>query len=210
MKKLTAAAAAALLYACGSAPEVPKEPAAPPARPAKVTQFYASPAAIPPGDRALLCYGVEDAKSVRLEPEVDTIAPSMARCVEVRPKGTTEYRLLAMGADGVEAQAATTLTVDPNAPRSNSGGAAPAASAAPMLIQFVTASATQVAPGGRVTICYGVQGAKSVTLSPPGGEVENSARACINQNVGATTTYTLTAVDAAGRRDSEKLTIRVQ
>ncbi len=209
MRDCLIAAALAAMVSCGSAPPPAKE-ATPPPKPARITQFYVSPSAVPPGERALLCYGVEDTKTVRLAPEVETIAPSLARCVEVRPKATTEYTLFASGADGVEAQAATTLTIDPRAPRSKTGAAGAGTAAGPTLIQFLTSSAASTAAGGRVTICYGVVGAKSVSLSPGGRSLENSARACFNENLKETTTFTLTAVDEAGGRDSEKLTIRVE
>ncbi|MEZ5356194.1 MAG: hypothetical protein R2762_26465 [Bryobacteraceae bacterium] len=201
------AIALAVLAACSSAPPPPAKEEPPPAQPAKITQFYASPPAIPPGDRALLCYGVEDTKTVRLDPDVDRIAPSLARCIEVRPKSTTVYTLYAAGADGVEAQAAATVAIDPKAPRSTSGVAV---AAGPTLIQFFTASAASTTPGGRVTICYGVNGAKSVSLSPGDRALDNSARACFNQNVASTTTFTLTALDGSGGRDQETLTVRVE
>ncbi len=76
----------------------------------KILHFYASPAAIPPGGRALLCYGVLNAATVVAEPAVEGIGPSISRCVEVRPARSTEYKLTATGA-GATVGAATRIEV---------------------------------------------------------------------------------------------------
>lgn len=57
----------------------------------KITQFYANYA---PG-KTLLCYGVANAKSVRIEPALESITPSLSRCIEASPRKTTEYTLTA-------------------------------------------------------------------------------------------------------------------
>jgi hypothetical protein len=73
----------------------------------KITQFYASPSRIRKGDAAQLCYGVVFAEkvSLRSEPEgekLDAVWPSLLRCVEVRPRVTTQYTLVATDKAGVE------------------------------------------------------------------------------------------------------------
>ena len=68
----------------------------------KVLMFYANPPVIQRGDRALLCYGVSNAKSVRIEPAVDGVGPSLSRCVEVKPAGDTKYTLIATDESGRE------------------------------------------------------------------------------------------------------------
>jgi hypothetical protein len=65
----------------------------------KIVQFYASTGTIARGGKALLCYGVLNAKMVRLDPPVEKVWPSMSRCFDVRPDGTTHYTLTAEGAD---------------------------------------------------------------------------------------------------------------
>ena len=45
--------------------------------------FYATPAVIRPGSRATFCYGVNDAKKVRIEPPVENLSPSLSHCIEV-------------------------------------------------------------------------------------------------------------------------------
>jgi hypothetical protein len=61
----------------------------------KITQFYAAPAATHPGEKTLVCYGVANAKSVRIEPAIESITPSLARCIQASPPKTTEYTLTA-------------------------------------------------------------------------------------------------------------------
>lgn len=58
-----------------------------------IQMFYASPKSIERGQSAELCYGVANAKSVRLEPQDNPVWPSPSRCVEVSPTRTTTYTL---------------------------------------------------------------------------------------------------------------------
>jgi hypothetical protein len=56
----------------------------------------------------MLCYGVENAKSVRISPMLRGVYPSPNRCLEISPQHTTHYILLAEGYDGaVEARSLT-------------------------------------------------------------------------------------------------------
>ena len=66
----------------------------------KILMFYANPPSIPRGGEGLLCYGVASAKAVRIEPAVESIAPSLSRCVKVEPKANTIYTLTASDAKG--------------------------------------------------------------------------------------------------------------
>jgi hypothetical protein len=58
-----------------------------------ILSFYANPAVIRRGQTAQLCYGVANAKSVRLEPETPPVWPSVAHCVDVSPSKSTTYTL---------------------------------------------------------------------------------------------------------------------
>jgi len=78
----------------------------------KILTFYASPAVVKPGGRALVCYGVANAKSVAIEPHIDDIAPSLSRCIEAFPRRTTEYKLVATDAKGQTATQSFVLRVD--------------------------------------------------------------------------------------------------
>lgn len=61
----------------------------------KILSFYATPGIVARGDKALLCYGVVEAKTVRIEPKVDGVWPAISRCVEVSPTRNTRYTLTA-------------------------------------------------------------------------------------------------------------------
>ena len=62
--------------------------------------FYASPSTIQPGSHATLCYGVNGAKTVRIEPPVEAVWPAVSRCLQVTPRKDTEYKLIAEDAAG--------------------------------------------------------------------------------------------------------------
>jgi hypothetical protein len=66
----------------------------------KILSFYANPAVVEHGAKALLCFGVANAKSIRIEPGLEPLAPSMSRCIEVAPKHDTAYTLTAQDAGG--------------------------------------------------------------------------------------------------------------
>jgi hypothetical protein len=58
-----------------------------------IQNFYASPGAVHKGESVQLCYGVANAKVVKLEPQPNEVWPSYARCVSVSPARTTTYTL---------------------------------------------------------------------------------------------------------------------
>jgi hypothetical protein len=66
----------------------------------RIVSFYASPGAIQRGEHAELCYGVNGAKQVRLEPPVEKVWPSLSRCMQVSPQRDTTYQLIAEDAAG--------------------------------------------------------------------------------------------------------------
>jgi hypothetical protein len=62
----------------------------------KIISFYAMPPTIHRGDEVDMCYGVSNAKSVKLDPpEGPSMFPSLNRCVKVAPKKTTTYTFTA-------------------------------------------------------------------------------------------------------------------
>jgi hypothetical protein len=82
-----------------------------PRGPVKILNFYASVGLLQAGEKALLCYGVENAKSVKISPALENVYPSMNHCVEVGPAQTTHYTILAEGYDGRVAIESFTLPV---------------------------------------------------------------------------------------------------
>lgn len=75
----------------------------------KILNFYAMPPVVHSGEPVQLCYGVSNAKTVKLEPQTNAVWPSVSRCVEVAPKKTTDYTLTAE--DGNGNSKASTVTV---------------------------------------------------------------------------------------------------
>jgi len=77
----------------------------------KVVGFYATPDVMRQGEKADLCYGVDNAKSVRLDPPVERVWPSVGRCFEVTPLRDTRYTLIPEDADGHTAVQSLTVRV---------------------------------------------------------------------------------------------------
>lgn len=77
----------------------------------RILRFYASVGLVHHGESAEICYGVENAKSVRISPPIPNVYPSARRCLEVVPEHTTHYTILAEGYDGRVAMQSLTLPV---------------------------------------------------------------------------------------------------
>src|SRR3954462_2939272 len=138
--------AALLMGGCGS--RTSPEAVAPQPSPVKILQFYSNASSVAKGETALVCYGVENAKKVRLEPAIEEISPALTRCISYAPQSSTGLKLIATGADGNEAN--QTIHIDVV------GVAAPPKGE--LIVSFV-ASARTVSPGQEVTLCYSTQGA---------------------------------------------------
>lgn len=76
----------------------------------KIISFYASPGVIHRGDTVDMCYGVSNAKSVKLDPPEANVWPSNDRCLQVSPKKTTTYTFTAD--DGKGNTKTATLTIE--------------------------------------------------------------------------------------------------
>jgi hypothetical protein len=77
-----------------------------------IQSFYASPGAIHKGESAQLCYGVANAKTVKLEPQPNAVWPSYARCVTVSPAKNTTYTLTISDASGNTKTQSLRVTVE--------------------------------------------------------------------------------------------------
>ena len=77
----------------------------------KILQFYAASEEIRRGDRVIVCYGVENARAVRLDPAIEEVEPSPNRCFNAFPKRTTTFKLTATGKNGNEVSASFTVHV---------------------------------------------------------------------------------------------------
>jgi hypothetical protein len=77
----------------------------------KIISFYATPGKIQRGDTVDMCYGVSNAKSVKLDPPVANVWPSVDRCIQVAPKKTTTYTFTADDGKGNAKTAQLTIEV---------------------------------------------------------------------------------------------------
>jgi hypothetical protein len=59
------------------------------------TTFYASDATVAPGQSTRLCYGVINAKTVKIEPPIEQLRPTERHCMDISPKKTTTYSITA-------------------------------------------------------------------------------------------------------------------
>ena len=170
--------------------------------PVKILQFYASPGTVAPGEPVSLCYGVENAHSVRLEPSIEEIRPSPNRCFQIMPKQDSKYSLIAEGFDGKQVSESLTVQVrgERKAGTAASGG---------LITMFLT-SATEVAAGQSVTVCYGVRDAQSARIEPEVGSVPPREKNCIVVRPSRTTTYKLMATGQGEKTDGQELTITVR
>ncbi len=70
-----------------------------------------NPPVVHPGEPATLCYGVSNAKAVRIEPPVEDVWPSYSRCVQVTAREDTTFKLIAEDATGHTETASVPLQV---------------------------------------------------------------------------------------------------
>lgn len=74
--------------------------------------LYVSPPRIHAGDTARLCYDVNNAKTVTLDPPAGAVWPSHSRCLDISPRKTTTYTLTIADATGKSLSQDVTLRVE--------------------------------------------------------------------------------------------------
>ena len=201
-----AAIAGFALAGCSSPPPQKVEKPAEPGEPSpKITQFYVSPTQIGKGQRAQVCYGVEGAAKVQLEPAVEPVWPAISRCVEVRPNESVTYTLTALDSAGHSVTQKATLEVGP--PRPGNPGSGGGGS---RMIQAVTVDKLQLNPGEQVTICFTARHATAVTITPGLGVQQSAERGCVTDKPARTTTYQVVAKGDGGQTDTERVTVKVR
>jgi hypothetical protein len=199
LRFLPATVGAALLYAgCGSPP--PKLASAPVGDPVKILAFYPRETTVTEGGTTLLCYGVSNAKSVRIDPPVDGVSPTRTRCVEVRPKGETLYTLSAVGADGQTVSQSVTVRVGADT------------ASLPRITSFQIDDKQKDYAGKLVfSLSFGAQNADEVSISPPVFPTLHGAPSGqFSVKPDKTTTYTLSAKGKNGRVVQKQLTLEVK
>ncbi|MFB3828319.1 MAG: hypothetical protein ACE15B_16240 [Bryobacteraceae bacterium] len=170
-----------------------KPPAASPGDGLRILQFYASQGEVASGGNVTICYGVENARAVSIDPPVSRISPAVNRCIEAAPRQTTTYTLTAEGEKGERVNSSFTVKVRPRAP----------------YIVSVDLSEAEIARGGFLTMCYSVRDATGARLEPGGLALPASERHCLRLAPTRTTDYIFTA-SGPGGKDQEKFTITVR
>jgi type IV pilus biogenesis protein CpaD/CtpE len=188
------AAASALLSACASPPKRTGVAPETPDPGAKITQFYSTQAKVARGENALLCYGVDNATAVWLEPPRHELSAALSRCVEISPDTDTTYKLTAEGEDGKSVTRELKVTV----------------SSARAKIVNVNVSALEVKPGDLVSVCYTVANARAVTIEPLRFRGGPAAKGCVTDQPRKSTTYTISALGQEGEKDQERVTVQVK
>lgn len=189
-----------LAISCGAPETKPSSdvtrPAAKPEK-VKVVHFYATPGAVSEGEDVQVCYGVEGADSVEMTPHVRDLSPGSNRCFSFTPKRSGSYTLTARG-EGGEDSAELTIQVSQ----------VPKELPPVLLLTLFRASSQRVAAGETVTLCYAVEEATEVVISPAVAELEPVSR-CFTTVMDETTTFRLTATGPDGGQETRELTVVV-
>ena len=140
----------------------------------------ATPSNISAGEAATLRWEASNATQVTIS-GLGTFGATGSQVV--MPTSTTSYVLTARGVAG-ESSCTATVTL------SGTG--------VPRVLQFA-ANPAQIEPGGSAQLCYNVENATELSLSPsvPGFDASRNS-ACLTVNPSATTTYVLTARNSVG------------
>jgi hypothetical protein len=161
----------------------------------RILQFYGAPAPLIEGETAVICYGILNAASARIEPEIGAVSPSLNRCLNIAPRETTRYTMTAEGRDGKTVTASFELTVKPD-PETH-----------PKILSF-TKGRREKAEGRTIyTLCFETRNASVVGIEPRVFHPGPLLRGCFYAPVARTTTYVLTASDDHGRKAERKLTV---
>jgi hypothetical protein len=185
---------ALLLFACGdNAPRTPQKAETKPVEHVKIVQFYAAQPMIPKGMKGNLCYGVENAVRLELDPPAAEVYPAVSRCIEVSPdksKRKTTFTLTAYGKDGSKETKTAEVT----------------AGAAPPRLYDLSVNSVDIHRGEEVKVCFKVENAQRVKASP--GTLDPAVN-CVSDRPSKTTTYKITAFGGDRQVDSGTVTVKV-
>jgi hypothetical protein len=163
--------------------------------PVRITQFYATKPAIPRGEDALLCYGVENATAVRITPPVEQIRPALSRCFTISPKETTTFNLIAEDRSAKTSSQSVTVTVTPPLPH----------------FTDLSISSKEVSPGELVTFCFKSVNAVTVHGGPGTFRLgKATANNCLFDHPRKNTDYRIVIEGAGGETDEAKITVTVR
>ena len=160
-----------------------------------ISLFYATPSVSRDGQPSRLCYSVEGATEVTLDPPVENVWPAYSRCFDVHAARNTTYTLTARNAAGAKATATTEITIGPPSAK----------------IIEVSVNSLQVAAGETFPFCVKARNVVSWKLSAGHWRAAPGATGgCAVDSPTKTTTYTVTAIGAMGETDTERVTVTVK
>jgi hypothetical protein len=165
----------------------------------KILQFYAREGSVTRGDKGLLCYGVVNAVTVRLDPPADPMAPALNRCIEVPANRDQRYTLTAEGSDGTTVSESFILGVTPD----------------PATIPKITSfhiSKREIDYAGDVvfSIVYGHQNGVEVLIEPSSfGPLQGAPSGSFYAKPLKTTTYTMTVTGKFGQKTRKSIILEV-
>ncbi len=146
----------------------------------QIIRFEANPVSITPGGSSTLSWATSGATTVTIS-GVGNVAVNGSTTVS--PTQTTTYTLTASNSTGGSVTAPVTVTV--------------AGANIPQIVTFV-ATPQNISPGQSTKLCWQVNGATSIGITPGVGSNLN-ANDCATVSPTTTTTYTLTATNATGQ-----------
>ncbi len=181
------------------APEPPKRPVAfdwvDPSKGLKIISFYGTPGILDEGETASICFGVQNAKSVRIDPPISELKPTFNRCLEAAPVKDTRYTLTAEDGTGQVVTESFELKVRPDPMRG------------PKIEYFNVRSTSATRDGTVHLICFATWNADLVAIQPPAFPAWKLLQGCFSAIPKEKTEYTLTAHGTMGRKASKRLTI---
>jgi sugar lactone lactonase YvrE len=162
--------------------------------PLSIASFLANPSTVTLGQSSILTWSVAGAQSLQITDgstvlTTSQLTPLSANSVSVTPAATTTYILTAVDPNGNSTTAATTVTVVP----------APS-------IQSFSASPTIISNNQSSTLTWTVANAATLSIDNGVGYVTGNS---VNVSPTGTTTYTLTAANAAGTQVQATATVSV-
>jgi len=165
----------------------------------KIVQFYSREGTLFEGSTTVLCYGLANARSVRIEPPVEGgVSVAINNCVEVAPEHDTRYTLTAEGNDGRTVSQSFVLQVRPD----------PAT--LPKITSFRIAK-HEIDDGRHIfSLTFSQRNGELVDIDPPAfPTLHGSPTGSFYVSPEKTTTYTLTVTGKKGRQDRRQLTVEV-
>ena len=183
MKKLLPVLLLGLLFLVGCYPGAPITCTGP-SQQASIISFNAEPSSISAGESSDLSWNVSGATTVIIDQGIGNVALMGKRVVA--PAATTTYTLTAISTAG-SVTATTQVIVTAAVPPTPTG---------PPVIDSFIASPTNISYGGSTSLSWSVSDATSVTIDNGVGAVGSSGSTTVLPTT--TTTYTLTASNAAG------------